>query len=64
MFLNDIINTLFGSKYFSELDLLSGYWQVGIDEADEQQTVFTVGNMGFLRTIRMGFGLSIQLRLR
>ena len=44
---NDIIDTLIGSKYFSKLDLRSGYWQVEIDEADMYKTSFTVGNMGF-----------------
>ena len=55
---NDTIDTLIGSKYFSKLDLRSGYWQVEIDEADKYKTVFTVGNMGFFECNRMAFGLT------
>ena len=55
---DDTIETLIGSKYFSKLDLRSGYWQVEIDEADKHKTAFTVGNMGFFECNRMAFGLT------
>ena len=55
---NDTIDTLIGSKYFSKLDLRSGYWQVEIDEADKYKTAFTVGNIGFFECNRMAFGLT------
>ena len=55
---NDTIDTLIGSKYFSKLDLRSGYWQVEIDEADKYKPPFTVGNMGFFECNRMAFGLT------
>ena len=44
---DDTIDTLIGSKYFSKLDLRSGYWQVEVDEADKHKTAFTVGNVFF-----------------
>ena len=34
------LDTLHGSQWFSTLDLLSGYWQVEVDEADRQKTAF------------------------
>ena len=55
---DDTIDTLIGSKYFSKLDLRSGYWQVEVDEADKHKTAFTVGNMGFFECNRMAFGLT------
>ena len=35
--IEETIDTLSGSKYFSKLDLRSGYWQVGIKEADKHR---------------------------
>ena len=35
-----ILATLSGAKWFSTLDLLSGYWQVEVDEADRDKTAF------------------------
>ena len=56
--IDDTIDTLLGAKYFSKLDLRSGYWQVEIKEEDRQATAFTVGNMGFYECNRMAFGLT------
>jgi hypothetical protein len=42
--IDDTLDTLSGSKWFSTLDLKSGYWQVDIDEADREKTAFSVGN--------------------
>lgn len=50
----DILN---GAKYFSCLDLLSGYWQVEVAEEDKQKTAFTVGPLGFWESNRLPFGL-------
>ena len=44
---DDTIDTLIGSKYFSKLDLRSGNLQVEVDEADKHKTAFTGGNMFF-----------------
>ena len=53
-------DTLIGSRYFSKLDLRSGYWQVEIKEilADKHKTAFTVGPLGFFECNRMAFGLT------
>ena len=34
--IDDTLNTLAGSKWFSTLDLLSGYWQVEVAESDRR----------------------------
>ena len=54
---DDTIDTLAGSKFFSKLDLRSGYWQVEIEEEDKEKTAFSVGNLGFYQSERMSFGL-------
>ena len=38
--INQCIDSLEGTKYFSCLDMTSGYWQVEIDEADRHKTAF------------------------
>ena len=42
--IDDSINALSGSSWFSTLDLASGYWQVEVDEKDQPKTAFTVGS--------------------
>ena len=56
--IEETIDTLAGSKYFSKLDLRSGYWQVGVKEADKHKTAFSVGPLGFFECNRMAFGLT------
>ena len=53
----DSLHLLAGAKYFSKLDLRSGYWQVEIKEEDKQKTAFQVGTLGFYEFNRMPFGL-------
>ncbi|CAB4020150.1 Retrovirus-related Pol poly from transposon [Paramuricea clavata] len=50
----DAIN---GSRWFSTLDLKSGYWQVRMEESDKEKTAFTAGE-GLWQFIVMPFGLS------
>ena len=38
--IDDTLDTLSGSKQFSTLDLLSGYWQVEVDLKDSEKTAF------------------------
>ena len=56
--IEETIYTLPGSKYFSKLDLRSGYWQVGIKKADKHKTAFSVGPLGFFECNRIAFGLT------
>ena len=55
---DETIDTLIGSKWFSKLDLRSGYWQVEIKEEDKHKTAFSLGPMGFYECNRMAFGLT------
>ena len=38
--LGDTLDALAGSKWFSTLDLASGYWQVGMHPDDRKKTAF------------------------
>ena len=53
----DSLHVLAGARYFSKLDLRSGYWQVEIKEEDKKKTAFQVGGLGFFEFHRMPFGL-------
>ncbi len=56
--MDEILNKLHGSKYFSALDLKWGYWQVPLAQAAWEMTVFTVGPLGFYEFLRMLFILT------
>lgn len=56
--IEDTLDRLVGAKYFSKLDLKSGYWQVELKEEDKMKTAFTVGPLGFFECNRMPFGLT------
>ena len=51
--IEETIDTFTGSKYFSTLDLRSGYWQVGVKEADKHKTAFSVEPLGLFECNRM-----------
>ena len=55
---DETMDTLIGSKYFSKLDLRTGYWQVEIKEQDKYKTAFSLGPLGFYECNRMAFGLT------
>ena len=59
--INETIDSLQGSQWFSSLDLKSGYWQVEMDEESKPLTAFTVGLLGFYECKRMPFGLTNTL---
>ena len=53
---DDIFDALGEVKYFSTLDLASGYWQVELDDDARQKSAFTT-HKGLFEFIRMPFGL-------
>ena len=44
--IQEAIESLGGTGYFSCLDLKVGFWQIAMDEASKQYTAFTMGNLG------------------
>ena len=54
--MDDVLDSLSGSKIFSKLDALSGYHQVGVAEADIPKTAFAC-RIGAFEFVRMPFGL-------
>ena len=55
--ISDCLDSLGGSRYFSTLDLASGYWQVELDEDARPKTAFTT-HLGLYEWKVMPFGLS------
>ena len=55
--IDETIDYLYGSKFFSTLDLISGYWQIEIDEQDKPKTAFSTED-GHYQFNRMPFGLT------
>ena len=55
--IEDNLESLQGAKWFSTLDLLSGFWQVEVAPEDRDKTAFSVGGMGHYRFVAMPFGL-------
>ena len=39
--IDETLESLGGARYFSALDLASGYWQVELHEQDKEKTAFT-----------------------
>jgi transposase InsO family protein len=53
---DDCLDTLAGSLWFSKLDANSAYWQIKIKEEDCKKTAFLT-KYGLYEHVRMGFGL-------
>ena len=54
--IDDTLDALSGARWFSTLDLASGYWQVDVDPADKEKTAF-VTPFGLHQFRVMPFGL-------
>ena len=55
--IDDLLDQLGKSKYFSSLDLASGYWQIPMNPEDAHKTTFHT-RKGIFQFTRMPFGLS------
>ena len=55
--IDDILASLGSAKYFSKLDLKSGYWQVKLHEDDKEKSAFTC-HRGLFHFNVMPFGLT------
>ncbi|XP_056022199.1 uncharacterized protein K02A2.6-like [Ostrea edulis] len=54
----DLLDCIAGNKFFSIIDMKSGYYQVEILEDHKERTAFSVGPLGFYEYNRMPFGLT------
>ena len=54
--IDETVERLAGCKWFSSLDLRSGYWQVQMDPSDKEKMAFTTGS-GLWQFTVMPFGL-------
>ena len=55
--IQDCLDTLSGSKWFSTLDLASGYWQCEVDPSDQHKTAF-ITHKGLYQFKVLPFGLT------
>ena len=55
--IDDTLDALSGSAWFSTLDCKSGFWQVGMSEKDKHKTAFSVQGCGLWQFTVMPFGL-------
>ena len=54
--IDDILDTLGKSRYFTTLDLASGFWKIEMDPATRVKSAFTT-HCGLHEFVRMPFGM-------
>ena len=55
--MQETMESMVGTLFFSTMDLKSGFWQVKMAKDSQQYTAFTVGSMGVYEFLRMPYGL-------
>ena len=55
--MQETMESLVGARFFSTMDLKSGFWQVKMLEKSRQYTAFTVESMGIFEFLQMPYGL-------
>ena len=55
--MQETMESMVGARFFSSMDLKSGFWQVRMSEKSRQYTAFTVGSLGVYEFLRMPYGL-------
>ena len=58
--MDEIFDSLHGSKYYSTIDMKSGYHQIEVEEVHKERTAFTVGSIGFYQYEKNAFRLDEQ----
>ena len=56
--LDETLDSLAGAKYFTVLDMKSGYYQIKMADEHKERTAFSVGPLGLFQYNRMPFGLT------
>ena len=55
--MQETIESMVGARFFSTMDLKSGFWQVKMAKDSQQYTAFTLGSMGVYEFLRITYGL-------
>ena len=55
--MQETMESMVGTRFFSTMDLKSGFWQVKMAKDSQQYNAFTVGSMGVYEFLRMLYGL-------
>ena len=55
--MQETMESMVGARFFSTMDLKSGFWQVKMAKDSQQYTAFTVGSIAVYEFLRMPYGL-------
>ena len=59
--MQETMESMVGARFFSSMDLKSGFWQVRMSEKSQQYTAFTVGSLSVYEFLQMPYGLCNSL---